>query len=263
VCIGQSVGRNAVNNRRDVKTVQLLLNMNLGKLVPLSPLTVDGGIGGATITAIEQFQRRVMSRNNPDGRVDRGGQTLERLADGIPVDFTPEKLSGIMIDASPARINLFYAALDWRMTESGIDTSLRQAHFLAQLAHESAQLVFTEEVASGAAYEGRVDLGNTQPGDGVRFKGRGLIQLTGRKNYTAYGASRGADYTTDAGAKTIAADPWLAVDVSCWFWIEHGLNYTADIDDVLGVTRVINGGFNGLADRKDKLARAKFFLRCD
>jgi putative chitinase len=236
--------------------------MNLGKLVPLSPLSVDGRIGGATITAIDEFQRRVMSQNQPDGRVDGNGRTLEKLAEGIPLDFTPEKLSGIMIDASPARINLFYAALDWKMMESGIDTPLRQAHFLAQLAHESAQLVFTEEVASGAAYEGRVDLGNTQPGDGVRFKGRGLIQLTGRKNYTAYGSARGANYTTDAVARTIASDPWLAVDVSCWFWIEHGLNYAADLDDVMSVTRTINGGYNGLADRKEKLARAKFFLRC-
>jgi putative chitinase len=262
LCIEQSVGRNGVNQRRDVKTIQLALNMNLGRLVPLAPLAVDGGIGGATITAIEEFQRRVMSQTTPDGRVDPNGRTLKELAAGMPPEFNAEKLSGIMIDASQARINLFFVALDWKMTESGIDTPLRMAHFLAQLAHESAQLVYTEEVASGEAYEGRADLGNTQPGDGKRFKGRGLIQLTGRKNYTDYGKERNKDYTTDTNAKTIATDPWLAVDASCWFWVDRGLNEIADRDDVLAVTRVINGGYNGLADRKDKLARAKFFLGC-
>jgi putative chitinase len=263
LCIAHSVGRNGINSRRDVKTIQLLLNMNLGKLVPLAPLSVDGGIGGATISAIEQFQRRELSQARPDGRVDPRGGTLEKLAEGMPVEFTAEKLSGIMIDASPARIEMFYVALDWKMMESGIDTPLRMAHFLAQLAHESAQLVYTEEVASGAAYEGRLDLGNTQPGDGKRFKGRGLIQLTGRANYVKYGNARGADYTTDAGSQTVATDTWLAVDVSCWFWMDKGLNDLADRDDVLAVTRAINGGYNGLDDRKDKLARAKFFLGCN
>jgi putative chitinase len=203
-----------------------------------------------------------MSQANPDGRVDPNGATLRRLADGIPDDFTAEALSGIMIDAPAVRITQFFAALDWQLRAAGIDTPLRMAHFLAQIAHESGQLRYTEEVASGDAYEGRVNLGNTQPGDGRRFKGRGLIQLTGRSNYVKYGQARGKDYTTDASAKMIATDPWLAADVSCWFWNEHMLNEPADRDDVMAITRVINGGYNGLADRQDKLARAKFFLRC-
>ena len=119
---------------------------------------------------------------------------------------------------------------------------------------------FSEEIASGAEYEGRVDLGNTQPGDGVRFKGRGLIQLTGRANYTKYGKARHRDFTTGDNPKLIATRPALAVDVACWFWKQHKLNALADRDDVTAVTQVINGGLNGLADREAKLARAKFFL---
>lgn len=262
MCITRSVGRNGFNAHEDVKTIQLLLNLNLGKLVPLRPLSVDGGIGGSTIGAIEEFQRRELSQARPDGRVDPGGRTLEGLREGIPPELTVETLGGIMINASSARVNLYFAALTWKMDEYGIDTPLRQAHFLAQLAHESGQFVYTEEIASGEAYEGRADLGNTQKGDGKRFKGRGLIQLTGRANYTKYGKAVGKDFTTDATAPTIATDPWLAVDVSCWFWSEHGLNELADTDDVMAVTRVINGGYNGLADRKAKLVRAKFFLGC-
>jgi putative chitinase len=167
-----------------------------------------------------------------------------------------------MINASARRVALYFAPITTKMAECGIDTPLRQAHFLAQLAHESGQLVYTEEIASGEAYEGRLDLGNTQPGDGKRFKGRGLIQLTGRANYTRYGKSVGKDFTTDEAAQTIATDPSLAVDVSCWFWTERRLNAIADNDDVRAVTRVINGGYNGLTDRKAKLARAKFFLGC-
>ncbi len=68
------------------------------------------------------------------------------------------------------------------MNENGINTPLRRVHFFAQIGHESKELIYSEEIASGRAYEGRFDLGNTQPGDGVRFKGRGLIQITGRAN---------------------------------------------------------------------------------
>src|SRR5215472_8871261 len=130
-----------------------------------------------------------------------------------------------------------------------INTPLRLAHFLAQTCHESDGYCTTEEYASGAAYEGRRDLGNTEPGDGRRFKGRGLIQLTGRANYRSYGAARGMDFTTDATAPLLATDPLGAVDVSCWFWTVHNLNTVADGDNVEAVTRVVNGGLRGLADR--------------
>jgi putative chitinase len=107
------------------------------------------------------------------------------------------------------------------MLESGISTPLRMAHFLAQLAHESGELRYAEEIASGDAYEGRADLGNSEPGDGRRFKGRGLIQLTGRFNYEAYGKTRGKDYTVSNKTDLLANDPFIAVDVSCWYWLER------------------------------------------
>lgn len=140
------------------------------------------------------------------------------------------------------------------MKEYGIDTPLRIVHFLAQLAHESGSLRYVEELASGKAYEGRKDLGNVYEGDGVKYKGRGLIQLTGRKNYTNY------DNATHCGCvanPSILTRPEWAVDVSCWFWATHGLNALADNDDVKGVTRKINGGYNGLQERTQFLATAK------
>ena len=260
MCISKSVGRNGVNGKEDVKTVQILLNLNLDKLIPLRPLAEDGLVGGHTIGAIEEFQRRVVCMANPDGRIDPGGMTLERLRQGLPSVFSEAKLRGIMIHATAANIAKYYNALNQKMTENSINTPLRQAHFLAQIAHESGELRYSEEIASGEAYEGRADLGNTQPGDGKRFKGRGLIQLTGRSNYKRYGEARGKQYTTDDTAKLLAIDPSIAVDVSCWFWVEHDLNTLADVDNVMEVTKTINGGYNGLEDRKAKLARAKFFL---
>jgi putative chitinase len=137
-----------------------------------------------------------------------------------------------------------------------IVTMLRIAHFLAQIAHESDGFSTTEEYASGAAYEGRADLGNTQPGDGVRFKGRGLIQLTGRANYASYGRRIGMDLIADPAR---AADPATSLVLACEYWsrTDGGLNHFADRDDIVAITRAINGGRNGLDDRRSYLVRAK------
>ncbi|MEW6381869.1 MAG: glycoside hydrolase family 19 protein [bacterium] len=260
MCISKSVGRNGVNNKDDVKTVQIILNLNIDKLIPLRPLVEDGLIGSHTINAIEEFQRRVVRMAKPDGRIEPDGTTLRHLRKGMPSHFSEAKLRGIVIRATSVNIARYYNALNLKMIESQITTPLRRAHFLAQIAHESGDLRYSEEVASGEAYEGRLDLGNTQPGDGKRFKGRGLIQLTGRFNYKKYGDARGIDYTTDDNAKLLAADPYTAVDVSCWFWVKNNLNSLADRDDIMAVTKAVNGGYIGLEDRKAKLARAKFFL---
>jgi predicted chitinase len=174
--------------------------------------------------------------------------------------LTERLLSLIMPQATSTAITRYLNPLITGMRDNGINTHLRMAHFLAQLGHESGDMRFPEEIASGEAYEGRNDLGNTAPGDGKRFKGRGLIQLTGRANYTLYGNARGQDFVTPPNNTLIATDPFLAVDVSCWFWTTHGLNAFADNDNVNEITRRINGGFNGLADRTARLARAKRFL---
>lgn len=138
----------------------------------------------------------------------------------------------------------------------GIVTALQKAHFLAQVAHESDGFRTATEYASGRAYEGRKDLGNTQPGDGMRFKGRGLIQLTGRANYAAYSRDIHGDDRCVRNPAMVAELP-DAVNAAGWFWQKHGLNRLADRDDVEAVTRRINGGTNGLADRKRRLAHAK------
>ncbi len=135
-----------------------------------------------------------------------------------------------------------------------LNTPLRVQHFLAQIAHESAGFLTTTEYASGAAYEGRRDLGNTQAGDGKRFRGRGVIQLTGRSNYKIYGDKLGVDLVSDP--LKAAAFPY-AVMTAALYWKERKLNTYADQDDIRGVTKRVNGGYNGLADRENYLTKAK------
>lgn len=175
--------------------------------------------------------------------------------------MTEGDLARILTLASPARITLYISHLIAGMAARAINTPLRMAHFLAQIGHESGHLRYNEELATGAAYEGRADLGNVFSGDGVRFKGRGLIQLTGRANYEAYGAAIGRDLLADP--TPVATDPALAVDVACWFWERRGLNGLADRDRLEDITRRVNGGLNGLIDRRTILARAKVVLRID
>jgi putative chitinase len=159
--------------------------------------------------------------------------------------------------AQSAIIHGVGAALAATLERYEIASDLRAAHFLAQTCHESDSFCTTVEYASGEAYEGRKDLGNTQPGDGPRYKGRGLIQLTGRANYTSYGAALGLDLV---GQPEIAADPPTSLVIACEFWKQRGLNALADQDDIEGITRRINGGLNGLSDRQIRLARAKAAL---
>ena len=138
-----------------------------------------------------------------------------------------------------------------------MDSALRLAHFMAQLVHESGGFRYMEEIASGQAYEGRADLGNTQPGDGKRFKGRGPIQITGRANYRQYGRQIGIDIENHP---EIAAVPSIGLHLALEYWATKKLNALADADDLLTITKRINGGTNGLADRTAQLAKAKGLL---
>jgi putative chitinase len=135
-----------------------------------------------------------------------------------------------------------------------IDTRLRIAHFLAQTCHESAGFRTTEEFASGAQYEGRADLGNCNPGDGPCYKGRGLLQLTGRANYCKLGPMLGCDLERQP---ELAAEPVLSLRIACEFWKKNAINALCDADDIVAVTRRINGGTNGLDDRRALTAKAK------
>jgi putative chitinase len=163
------------------------------------------------------------------------------------------QLRQIMPSLSDAKAQQYLPHLNRAMQEAGINTKPRQAAFLAQLAHESGGLRYMEEIASGAAYEGRRDLGNTQPGDGTRFKGRGPIQLTGRANYAAAGRALGLDLVNNPQQ---AASPEVGFRVAAWFWQSRGLNTHADQGNFREITRRINGGYNGLADREAYHRRA-------
>ena len=151
--------------------------------------------------------------------------------------------------ATAENIEKYEPLLKYLMERHGIDTPLRQRHFLAQLLHESGQFRYVREIASGSAYEGRKDLGNTHTGDGVKFKGRGLIQLTGRSNYQRASQALFGDERLTATPEIVEQSVW-AVAVSCWFWETNKLNEWADRDDIVGVTRRINGGTTGLAERQ-------------
>jgi len=156
------------------------------------------------------------------------------------------QLLQIMPYAGQRRVATFIAPLGAAMTEFGINTPARQASFIAQIGHESGQLQYVRELASGDAYEGRKDLGNTAAGDGRRYKGRGLIQITGRANYAACGAALGLDLLAQP---ELLEQPANACRSAAWFWRTHGLNELADAGDQVKVTRRINGGTNGLAER--------------
>ena len=156
--------------------------------------------------------------------------------------------------ATQKNIDLYADILIEQMGRAEINTPLRIAAFLAQIGHESGQLRYVEEIASGRAYEGRKDLGNIMQGDGVKYKGRGLIQITGRANYTAVAKDLGincVDYPQ------LLCEPENAVAASIWFWNKRRLNTFADIPDFEKITRIINGGLNGYADRLNIYERAK------
>lgn len=160
--------------------------------------------------------------------------------------LTDDELRQIMPNCAAAKRADYLPFIQQAMTEFDITSYWREAAFLAQLAHESGELRYMEEIASGAAYEGRANLGNTQPGDGKRFKGRGPIQLTGRANYTKYGQLLGLDLVNEP---TIAATKEVGFRIAGQFWKLNGLNELADQQQFKAITKRINGGYNGLDDR--------------
>jgi putative chitinase len=163
--------------------------------------------------------------------------------------MTPRGLAratGARID----RATEFFPHIEAAMDEFEINTPGRQAAFLAQIGHESGGLHWCTEIwgptIAQSHYEGRVDLGNVEEGDGYRFKGRGLIQTTGRANYLATGDALGVDLIAEP---LRLAEPELAARSAGWFWKAHGLNELADVGDFRRITLRINGGTNGMDDR--------------
>lgn len=170
------------------------------------------------------------------------------------------KVSGKKAVSQAAVIAGFGAMLPKILPYISVTSPLRISHFLAQVAHESDGFCAAGEYASGASYEGRADLGNVEPGDGKRFKGRGPIQLTGRKNYRLFTAWMRAiqpdcpDF--EQRPELVAEWPWAAWAVA-FFWSTNNLNTLADNDNLVAVTKRINGGRNGLADRGRYLTKTK------
>jgi putative chitinase len=182
--------------------------------------------------------------------------------------LTHEQLHTIMPGAPAARSAAFLPFLTAAMAEFAIEAPARAAAFLAQLAHESGQLRFMEEIWGPTPAQRRYEpasslattLGNTEAGDGLRFKGRGPIQITGRSNYRRFGDLLDIDLVT---VPEQAARPELAFRIAGLFWSKKGLNELADqatADAFREITRRINGGFNGLADRQQLYAAARAAL---
>lgn len=155
------------------------------------------------------------------------------------------------------RVEQFLDPLNETLERFKITAPAEQAMFLAQIAHESGELRYTREIASGTAYEGRKDLGNNEPGDGPRFKGRGLIQITGRKNYAQMSRDLFGDDRLVLRPGEVELPP-LACLSAGWFWSRNALWDFAS--DIKRCTRRINGGLNGLESRTEYWERAKQVL---
>ncbi len=170
--------------------------------------------------------------------------------------ITAQQLLLILPNAG-AKAGVFAPVLNTAMGKFGIVTPVRVAAFIAQIGHESGHLRYVREIwgptKQQAGYEGRKDLGNTVPGDGSKFRGRGLIQVTGRANYAACGEALGLDLLKHP---ELLEEPQHAAMSAAWFWHRAGLNTLADAGDFLLITKRINGGTNGLADRKALYDRA-------
>ncbi len=182
--------------------------------------------------------------------------------------LTNEQLQSIMPQMAAAKRATLFPFLTAAISEFGIDRPARTAAFLAQLAHESAQFKFMEEIWGPTAAQRRYepqsklasDLGNTDTGDGRRFKGRGPIQITGRANYRRFGDLLGLDLVTTPDQ---AASPEVAFRIAGLYWTKKGLNELADrvtAEAFREITRRINGGFNGLAEREQFYETAKAVL---
>lgn len=170
---------------------------------------------------------------------------------------TRERLLRLTPSGKADIVNGIARRFDALAREHDVSTRLRLCHFLAQAAHETDGFRTLEEYGGASyflRYEGRQDLGNTQAGDGIRYHGRGIFQLTGRGNYRRFGTIIGIDLEAEPER---AKEPDISLLVAFAYWSERAINNAADADDVAAVTKLINGGRNGLAERARYLEKAK------
>jgi putative chitinase len=176
--------------------------------------------------------------------------------------ITTEQLKSIIspVRYDDAEMQAITDALNDTFGRYSIDSNIRMCHFLAQVLHESSAFRYSVEIWGNTpaqkAYDTRVDLGNTPEldGDGFKYRGRGWIQLTGKTNYRLLGAEFGEDFVSNPGL--VAREPYDSLAAG-WYWNRRKLNKYADLDDITTITRKINGGYNGLNDRKMWLSKAK------
>lgn len=161
--------------------------------------------------------------------------------------MTENQLKQIAIHATDANIKLYTPLLNRFMHEYNICGKLRESAFIATIIWESGSFKYTREIASGKAYEGRKDLGNIYKGDGVKFRGRGLIMVTGRTNYEQVSKALNIDFV---GNPHLLEEPKWAVRSACWWWNSRDLNAIADAEDFRKVTRIVNGGYTHLKERE-------------
>jgi len=164
---------------------------------------------------------------------------LDLASDGVVI--TSADLAVIMPMAGN-RVRSYVGPINAAMKEWQIDSPMRAAGWLANLAHESGSLQYARELADGSAYEGSAQLGNSEPGDGPRFKGRGLIQITGRHNYRSCSVAIYGDPEILLDNPEILESPTAAASSAGWFWADHGLNGMMDMADFRGCCSIINTG---------------------
>lgn len=176
------------------------------------------------------------------------------------MSITPQQLLQILPNAR-SQAGVFAPVLSTAMQRYQIVGSKRTAAFIAQIGHESGQLRYVREIwgptVAQHGYEGREDLGNTVAGDGRKYCGRGLIQITGRANYAKCGEALGLDLISHPELLEL---PQHAAMSAAWFWKQKGLNDLADRNEFNTITRRINGGLNGLADRLALWEKARAVL---
>ncbi|MBF6277853.1 MULTISPECIES: glycoside hydrolase family 19 protein [Nocardia] len=221
--------------------------------------------GGQSSTAqaidIKALATTVAAAGAPGAAQAPGPAPQPAAAPAPPPIAAPAALPG----ADQANVTTWLPDINSAMQSAGIDTPQRAAAFLAQVGQETAGFATLTEYSDGSDYNGRADLGNTQPGDGPRYKGRGGLQLTGRHNYERASQALGVDFVNHP---ELVADPKYAFATAAWYWNTHNLNAAADnahpqdpasIDPV---SRIINGGSNGRDVRREHFIQACQILKC-
>lgn len=215
--------------------------------MPTGPSTVDQEKLDQIIARVSaEEQPAPVAQATPVAQTTTTAKSIPAKTKGQGASYTrvaPPKAKPkqyVPVTNSPFELVLRKAAIGAKLAGAEL------AAFLGQCAHESAKFTATKEFSSGQQYEGRADLGNTQPGDGVKYKGRGFIMITGRANYTAAGKALGIDLVNHP---ELAERPDVATKVSLWYWNKYVKPRISNFANTKQVTKKVNGGVNGLQDR--------------